>query len=75
MDRLDELEAQVWRLLESADEGFPVRLAGRLEDFVQELRALESENLRYAAGTDPDPRRGADELFNEVTGEIGRFLG
>lgn len=72
---LDELEHNVWRLLEAADHDFPKTLAGRLEGFVQELRELERENLRFSGGGDPDPTRGADVVYNEVTGELGRFLG
>jgi hypothetical protein len=71
---LEELESRVWRLLERTDPAFPRILAGRLEGFVQELRRLEEENVRLAAGRDPDPARGADQLYNEITGELGRYL-
>ncbi len=66
---LDELETNVWRLPESPN--LPPILGGRLENFVQELRHLRRENLAFAV----DPDRGADALFNEVTGALSRYLG
>jgi hypothetical protein len=71
---LDELETAVWRHLERLDESFPRSLLGRLEDFVQELRALRRENIAFASGTDVDPDRGAEVVYNEVTGALGRIL-
>lgn len=72
---LDELETTLWRLLERTDLGFPSVLSGRVENFVQELRDLQRENRYFAQGRDVDENQGADAVFNEVTGAIGRYLG
>ena len=72
---LDELESKIWRLLERADDRFPRILAGRIEGMVNELRALRRENLSFSGGHEVDEDRGADLIYNEVTGALGRFLG
>lgn len=71
---LDELEQRLWRLLDSADAGFPPRVASRVEDLVLSLQRLQSENLSFH-GHDADENRGTEVLFNEVAGELSRFLG
>jgi hypothetical protein len=72
---LDDLERAIWRQLERLDDSFPRMLAARVENLVQELRALRRDNARWAGGQDYNEDQGADALFNEVTGALGRYLG
>lgn len=71
---LDELEEKLWRLLDGTGPGFPLPVASRVEDLVLGLRRLQGENLAFH-GEDADENRGAEVLFNEVAGELSRFLG
>jgi hypothetical protein len=70
---LEELEQKLWRLIESADEGFPLGISGRVEDMVLELQNLKRENLSGEA--EADENRGSEVIYNEVTGAIARYLG
>jgi hypothetical protein len=72
---LDELERTLWRLLERTDLAFPALLSGCVENLVQELRELQKENLYFNRGREVDENQGADAIFNEVTGALGRYLG
>lgn len=70
---LGELEEKLWRLLDATGPGFPLSVAGQVEDLVLGLKRLQEENLA-SHGRDADETRGAEVLFNEVAGELGRFL-
>ena len=72
---LDELEHNLWRLLETTEPGFPNVLASRVENLVQELRDLHRENLAFARGAEVDEKQGSDTIYHEVTSAIGRFIG
>jgi hypothetical protein len=72
---LEQLEERLWRLLDATDAAFPPTVASRVEDLVQELRRNRRENLAFARPDEADEDRGAEALYNEVTGELHRFLG
>ena len=70
---LEELEEKLWRLLDATEPGFPPVVASRVEDLVLGLQRLQQENLAFH-GHDADENRGAEVLFNEVAGELSRYL-
>ena len=72
---IEQLEEKLWRLLDETDLGFPVTVAGQVEELVQGLRRLRRENRALAQTDDADEDRGSEVLFNEVIGAISRFLG
>ena len=71
---LDELEEKLWRLLESTDSAFPPIVAGRVEDLVLKLRRQREENIAFH-GQDADENRDTEELYQEVTAALSRYLG
>ena len=72
---LDDLEQRLWRLLEEAGPQFPSILAGQVESLVPAIRELQRENIAFARGREVDENHGADALYHEVTGALGRYLG
>lgn len=71
---LDQLEYKLWRLLDAVGMDFPKSVAGRVENLVLEIQELQRENVNGAGGSAVDENRGVDDLYNEVTGEISRFI-
>lgn len=71
---LDDLEQNLWRLLDAADESFSPVVAGQVEDLALELRRLQAENLASGSVRDVDENRGAETIFNYVAGELHRAL-
>lgn len=71
---LDEFEEKLWRLLDQVDERFPLTLTSKVEDLVLELKRQRSRNLSSAAGSAPDEDLGTDVIYNDVIGELSRFL-
>lgn len=70
---LEELEERLWRLLDATDSAFPPGIAGSVEDLVLKLRRQREENL-FFGGHDADENRGTEDLYQEVTAALSRFL-
>lgn len=68
----DHLEERLWRLLDATGPGFPVGLAGQVEELVQSLRRQRNENRSFSNDIDED--RGTDVIYNEVVNALSRYL-
>lgn len=72
---LEQLEENLWRLLDAAGRDFPVVVAGKVDEMVQDLRRLRSENRAFSKTAEIDEDRGSEMIFNEIIASLSRILG
>ena len=72
---IDQLEENLWRLLDAGGAAFPVVVAGQVDEMVQDLRRLRSENRAFAKQGEIDEDRGSEVIFNEIIASLSRILG